>query len=467
MITTIFFLLLPTIITSTIHPLIITTNNQKPPQQQNNIICTSLQGPFCQPINGLRPPRHSPPSTSTANDKSLGEVLADLLKTHGRSFFSSGSSGATAAIINGAGDATIIPLTTTGITSFFSTDKNNDIKTTRGVFKITGTNNRKSIRFDPIKPIPNVRFEQWVVKPPPGWIPVAAHGGYDDVKDIITLTLLDDVTEKPQPKCSSLILTRIVTNSKNQQINNPALELALGADPLTNKLLSTTPTTASSSSSNQNNPLKAYPKSITGVWSGKYACTGSRTHAIIVIQESNTLKYSFTGTFSFVATSFPGRDVTKSGCVCLSSWQFLDTTITGGKCAYPKVNMKGGPFCYFEPDTCYQKPANDDWDFCDEDVIIKSNTNNNKQTQNKKIRKTKFAINDRVAARWKGYPVFYMGRITKINRDGTYSISYDDGDFEESVSPTLIRDVSDLEGIDERVAIGYDENGDLELVLNF
>lgn len=50
----------------------------------------------------------------------------------------------------------------------------------------------------------------------------------------------------------------------------------------------------------------------------------------------------------------------------------------------------------------------------------------------------RFRLRDRVMARFHGGKRTYPGTIAKAHRDGTYSIDYDDGDFEEHVPVSRI-----------------------------
>ena len=53
-------------------------------------------------------------------------------------------------------------------------------------------------------------------------------------------------------------------------------------------------------------------------------------------------------------------------------------------------------------------------------------------------REPKFAVGDRVEARFEGKATFYAGKITEV-AGSTYSIAYDDGDRESNVAEDLIR----------------------------
>ena len=50
----------------------------------------------------------------------------------------------------------------------------------------------------------------------------------------------------------------------------------------------------------------------------------------------------------------------------------------------------------------------------------------------------KFAVGDRVEARFEGKATYYAGNITEVT-GSTYSIAYDDGDHESNVAEDLIR----------------------------
>jgi len=57
----------------------------------------------------------------------------------------------------------------------------------------------------------------------------------------------------------------------------------------------------------------------------------------------------------------------------------------------------------------------------------------------KKADKDIFEEGDKVEARFRGRAKWFLGRIKKINRNGTYDIKYEDGDSEEGVDPSLVR----------------------------
>eukprot|EP00903_Cladosiphon_okamuranus_P006300 g6178.t1 len=48
---------------------------------------------------------------------------------------------------------------------------------------------------------------------------------------------------------------------------------------------------------------------------------------------------------------------------------------------------------------------------------------------------------ERVEARYKGRSRYYPGKITRVHRDGTYDIDYDDGESERMVEPSLVKAV--------------------------
>ena len=50
----------------------------------------------------------------------------------------------------------------------------------------------------------------------------------------------------------------------------------------------------------------------------------------------------------------------------------------------------------------------------------------------------KFAVGDRIEARFEGKATYYAGKITEVT-GSTYSIAYDDGDRETDVAEDLIR----------------------------
>ena len=46
---------------------------------------------------------------------------------------------------------------------------------------------------------------------------------------------------------------------------------------------------------------------------------------------------------------------------------------------------------------------------------------------------------DRVEAKLKGWTKYYKGKVTRVNRDGTYDILFDDGERKSKVDIKLIR----------------------------
>ncbi|CAM9192120.1 unnamed protein product, partial [Ectocarpus fasciculatus] len=55
--------------------------------------------------------------------------------------------------------------------------------------------------------------------------------------------------------------------------------------------------------------------------------------------------------------------------------------------------------------------------------------------------KTTFQLGDKVEAKFKGSSLYFKARISNVNRDGTYSITYDDGDRDTAVSREDLRAV--------------------------
>ena len=55
----------------------------------------------------------------------------------------------------------------------------------------------------------------------------------------------------------------------------------------------------------------------------------------------------------------------------------------------------------------------------------------------------RYKVGDNVEARYRGKAKYYAGEITRVNRDGTFNIRYNDGDVETSVDATLIRSLQD------------------------
>jgi hypothetical protein len=52
-----------------------------------------------------------------------------------------------------------------------------------------------------------------------------------------------------------------------------------------------------------------------------------------------------------------------------------------------------------------------------------------------------FSINSRVEARHRGGSKWFLGRVTFVGNDGTYSIRYEDGEVEDRVLPKFIRNI--------------------------
>merc|ERR550514_1250724 len=50
-----------------------------------------------------------------------------------------------------------------------------------------------------------------------------------------------------------------------------------------------------------------------------------------------------------------------------------------------------------------------------------------------------YRMGDKVEARFKGGTKWLPGRITEVNRDGTFDVRYDDGDEERRVESRMIR----------------------------
>ena len=53
-----------------------------------------------------------------------------------------------------------------------------------------------------------------------------------------------------------------------------------------------------------------------------------------------------------------------------------------------------------------------------------------------------YRMGDEVEARVKGGAKWLPGRITEVNRDGTFDVRYDDGDEERRVESRMIRKLS-------------------------
>ena len=55
--------------------------------------------------------------------------------------------------------------------------------------------------------------------------------------------------------------------------------------------------------------------------------------------------------------------------------------------------------------------------------------------------KSAFKLGDKVEAKFKGGVKWFSGRISSVNRDGTYDVRYDDGDEEQNVPPLKVREI--------------------------
>eukprot|EP00924_Labyrinthula_sp_SR-Ha-C_P013445 maker-scaffold_5-snap-gene-2.43-mRNA-1 protein AED:0.43 eAED:0.43 QI:0/0/0/0.6/0.75/0.6/5/0/1706 len=70
---------------------------------------------------------------------------------------------------------------------------------------------------------------------------------------------------------------------------------------------------------------------------------------------------------------------------------------------------------------------------------FKRNFNSSASLESTESRTNKFKVNDRVDCRFGGKAKFYPGKITWVNKQGRYTIDYEDGDQESDVSQRLIR----------------------------
>ena len=57
----------------------------------------------------------------------------------------------------------------------------------------------------------------------------------------------------------------------------------------------------------------------------------------------------------------------------------------------------------------------------------------------KKVSTKKRSVGDRVSAKCAGWTRYFEGEITKVNRDGTYAIKFDDGEILPNVLPYYIK----------------------------
>ena len=64
-----------------------------------------------------------------------------------------------------------------------------------------------------------------------------------------------------------------------------------------------------------------------------------------------------------------------------------------------------------------------------------------KQRKPTKLESREFWIGDRVEGNYRNKGFWYNGKIVRRNKDGTYAIQYDDGDFESNVEPKLMRSI--------------------------
>ncbi|POM73584.1 Hypothetical protein PHPALM_9552 [Phytophthora palmivora] len=71
-----------------------------------------------------------------------------------------------------------------------------------------------------------------------------------------------------------------------------------------------------------------------------------------------------------------------------------------------------------------------------------------------------FSRGDRIEARFGGQTTYYPGTIERVHANGSYDISYDDGDEEERVARHLIRPVSKQAASVRKPSDNYDSDFD-------
>ena len=400
-------------------------------------LCSSLQGPYCSAVTGIAAvPQYVPSLTmlaraagqgqsgsgggnadaddsTSSTEKALRKLMDELLKLQQRGATSAGSSGGAA-----------------------SEKQQGAVERSRGGFRVRGTKRRNLVSFEPTG--------EWTSFPGAGWIAIGGYARWPPSKlDVVPnleeleVTLVEEGSRRALERCSKLRLRRVLEGGEEVNVKRD---------------------------------------SVAGTWSGKYACWGTRTTATLTLvavpaaapsapqahqnRRADPGNEDFSGVFQFEAEAFPLRAMTRAGCRCLETWHFLGLTVTGGRCARPKPDMES--FCHIEPDTCsVGEPAGADWDFCTpspsqhpssqhEGSGVSSPQGDAGSGANGHDAQPllhpgghqpstyQYFPRQRVAARWKGAMLYYIGRVRAVHDNGTLAIDYDDGDKEESVDVSLV-----------------------------
>jgi hypothetical protein len=67
------------------------------------------------------------------------------------------------------------------------------------------------------------------------------------------------------------------------------------------------------------------------------------------------------------------------------------------------------------------------------------------------LRKSKFKLDDKIEANYKGKGRWFPGKVSKVHKDGTFDISYDDGESECNVDDAFIRKLESESKSDDSV----------------
>eukprot|EP01038_Epipyxis_sp_PR26KG_P008402 gene8402-11360_t len=80
----------------------------------------------------------------------------------------------------------------------------------------------------------------------------------------------------------------------------------------------------------------------------------------------------------------------------------------------------------------------------------KSNISDEESDSNDDVHQKALAVGSIVKAKYRGVGNFYRGKISKINRDGTYDVTYDDGELDSYLDANTVKPVKLTEYSDDR-----------------